>query len=95
MSLPPTPTTAMPTIENNASVDVRVPFKVAKEALVESFERAYLRGVLAACNGNMTRAAKMAGLDRMYLHRLVQKHGSRAELTSGTPPPPPTSGERS
>ena len=25
----------------------------------------------------MTKAARMAGIDRMYLHRLVQKHGTR------------------
>jgi hypothetical protein len=25
----------------------------------------------------MSKAARMAGMDRMYLHRLVQKHGLR------------------
>jgi hypothetical protein len=30
----------------------------------------------------MTKAARMAGIDRMYLHRLVQKHGSREQLSS-------------
>jgi transcriptional regulator with GAF, ATPase, and Fis domain len=64
------------------SVDVGVPYKVAKEALVDQFERAYVRAVIAACNGNMTKAARMAGIDRMYLHRLVQKHGSRDAVSS-------------
>jgi hypothetical protein len=27
----------------------------------------------------------MAGIDRMYLHRLVQKHGTRDQLASGSP----------
>jgi DNA-binding NtrC family response regulator len=74
-------------------VDVNVPYKVAKEALIDGFERAYVRAVIAACNGNMTKAARMAGIDRMYLHRLVQKHGSREAIASSdgsaTPSEPP------
>ena len=66
----------------SAVVDVNIPYKVAKEALIDGFERAYVRAVIAACNGNMTKAARMAGIDRMYLHRLVQKHGSREQLAS-------------
>jgi len=65
-----------------SEVDVRIPFKVAKDALIEQFERTYLRGILEAAGGNMTKAARMAGIDRMYLHRLVQKHGSRDALGS-------------
>jgi DNA-binding NtrC family response regulator len=68
-------------LEDSArEVDVGVPFKLAKEALIERFERAYLRGILERANGNMTLAARLAGIDRMYLHRLVQKHGSKDEL---------------
>ncbi|HVH43556.1 MAG TPA: sigma 54-interacting transcriptional regulator [Labilithrix sp.] len=67
-----------------AAVDVNIPYKVAKEALIDGFERAYVRAVIAACGGNMTKAARMAGIDRMYLHRLVQKHGSREQLTSAS-----------
>jgi DNA-binding NtrC family response regulator len=63
-------------------VDPRVPFKIAKETLIDEFERNYLRAVLEVCGGNMTQAARMAGLDRMYLHRLVQKHGTRDQLSS-------------
>jgi DNA-binding NtrC family response regulator len=60
------------------AVDVQVPFKVAKEALIDKFERAYIRAALDECDGNMTKAARLLGIDRMYLHRLVQKHGSRS-----------------
>jgi DNA-binding NtrC family response regulator len=69
-----------------ADVDVHVPFKVAKDALIEGFERAYLRAVVAECGGNLTKAARMAGIDRMYLHRLVQKYATRDQLSSGTDP---------
>ncbi len=69
-----------------STVDVNIPYKVAKEALIDGFERAYVRAVIAACNGNMTKAARMAGIDRMYLHRLVQKHGSRDQLSADAEP---------
>ena len=60
-----------------AVVDIKVPFKLAKDAAVDTFERAYLGALLESCGGNMSKAARTAGMDRMYLHRLVQKHGLR------------------
>ena len=63
--------------------DGRLPFKIAKDAAVDSFERQYLSSLLAAAQGNMSKAARMAGMDRMYLHRLVQKHGLRGGGTPG------------
>jgi transcriptional regulator of acetoin/glycerol metabolism len=69
-------------------VDVSIPFKVAKETLIDAFERAYIKALLEACGGNMTRAARQAGIDRMYLHRIVQKHGLRGG--GGGPPSTPS-----
>ena len=60
-------------------VDLDVPFKIAKEGLIDEFERAYLTALVAWAGGNMSRAARRAGIDRMYLHRLVQRHGLRAK----------------
>jgi DNA-binding NtrC family response regulator len=50
------------------------PFKEAKGLLVESFEREYLTHLLARHNGNISRAALEAGIDRNYIHRLVKKY---------------------
>jgi DNA-binding NtrC family response regulator len=58
-------------------VDLETPFRAAKDATVEHFERAYLSALLAWAEGNVSRAARKASLDRMYLHRLLQKHGLR------------------
>jgi two-component system response regulator HydG len=58
--------------------DIGVPFKIAKDAAIDAFERGYLGALLEAAGGNMSKAARMAGMDRMYLHRLVQKHGLRS-----------------
>jgi len=56
-------------------VDLRVPFKLAKDATVDAFERSYLGALLDAAGGNVSKAARNGGMDRMYLHRLIQKHG--------------------
>ena len=58
-------------------IDLSVPFRIAKDGVIDSFERSYLSQLLEAAGGNMSKAARMAGMDRMYLHRLVQKHGLR------------------
>jgi two-component system, NtrC family, response regulator GlrR len=60
----------------SASSDMlELPFKEAKAALVESFERDYLTALLARHRGNISRAASEAGIDRNYIHRLVKKYG--------------------
>ena len=46
----------------------------AKEATVERFERGYLRRLLADHRGNVTAAARAAGLSRRTVHRLLTKH---------------------
>jgi transcriptional regulator with GAF, ATPase, and Fis domain len=51
------------------------PFKAAKEELVVGFEREYLPALLEASRGNLTRAARLAGLDRKHLRQLLKKHG--------------------
>jgi DNA-binding NtrC family response regulator len=55
------------------------PFKEAKGLLVESFEREYLTHLLARHNGNISRAALEAGIDRNYIHRLVKKYNLPVE----------------
>jgi DNA-binding NtrC family response regulator len=59
-------------------VDIGVPFKLAKDAVVNTFERAYVTSLLDAAGGNVSKAARSGGMDRMYLHRLIQKHGLRS-----------------
>jgi transcriptional regulator of acetoin/glycerol metabolism len=61
----------------SAKVDLELPFKDAKDVVIASFERSYLTALLAWADGNVSRAARKANLDRMYLHRLLQRHGLR------------------
>ncbi|MCA3016518.1 MAG: sigma 54-dependent Fis family transcriptional regulator [Myxococcaceae bacterium] len=52
-----------------------LPFKEAKERLVESFTREYLVALLEKCQGNISQAAREAGIARNYVHRLVARYG--------------------
>ncbi len=59
------------------AVKETLPFKEAKEELVEAFERRYVQALLERHGGNLSRAASDAGLDRNYLSRLAKKHNLR------------------
>jgi transcriptional regulator with GAF, ATPase, and Fis domain len=49
-------------------------FKEAKQRVVDAFEAAYLRAVLARHDGNITRSAQEAGLTRYHLRELLKRH---------------------
>jgi two-component system nitrogen regulation response regulator GlnG len=55
--------------------DPDVPFKDAKERLIEVWEREYVKNLLERCAGNVTQAARVAGLDRAHLYRILRKYG--------------------
>ncbi len=57
---------------------VSVPFRAAKEAAIEVFEKGYIGPLLEHCQGNLSKAARIAHMDRMYLHQLALKYGFRA-----------------
>jgi two-component system response regulator GlrR len=74
-AIPDRPPATLPTVTDD--IDVSVPFKTAKAALVDDFERAYCERLLAAHDNNITRAARAAELDRVYLLRVLDKYGLR------------------
>jgi len=55
-------------------LDAPFPFREAKAAAIESFERTYLKALLERARGNISEAARIAAMDRVHLTRLVQKH---------------------
>jgi DNA-binding NtrC family response regulator len=62
---------------DGANVSADRPFHDAKAELVEKFERAYLADLLARSGGNMSQAARTAGLERKYLYRILDRYGMR------------------
>ncbi len=51
-----------------------LPFKEAKDRLMEEFQTQYITKVLEKHSGNVSQAAKESGLKRQYLHRLIRDH---------------------
>jgi DNA-binding NtrC family response regulator len=58
-------------------IDVDVPFKVAKNALIDDFERGYVERLMQKHGDNITQAARSAEIDRVYLLRLLDKFDMR------------------
>ncbi len=54
-----------------------MPFKQAKQAVLDQFERRYLQHLLAQTGDNLSRAAAEAGLTRYYLRELLKRLGLR------------------
>ncbi len=58
-----------------ASVDLDVPFRIAKQRVVDTFERRYLTALLEAHDNNVSAAARAAGLDRMSIYKAMSRLG--------------------
>lgn len=54
-----------------------LPYKDAKEKVVDAFTREYLAELLARHGGSISKAASDAGLGRNHLARLLKRHGLR------------------
>jgi DNA-binding NtrC family response regulator len=59
-------------------------YHIAKDKLVAHFEKEYLTRLVARAGGNMSKAARLASIDRTTLYRLMEKHGFRRDEFSGT-----------
>jgi DNA-binding NtrC family response regulator len=55
-----------------------LPLAQAREAWLHAFAQGYLTDLLRRHGGNISQAAKSAGIDRKTLHRLLTKHGIKA-----------------
>jgi len=52
-----------------------LPFAQAKQELVDAFEARYLGQLFVRAEGNISAAARTAGVDRKHLRTLLRKHG--------------------
>jgi transcriptional regulator of acetoin/glycerol metabolism len=61
-------------LDATRAASLGLPLKEAKEQWMSVLEASYLRGLLARHEGNVSAAAKDAGIDRKTFHRLINKH---------------------
>ena len=62
-----------------AEVLVRMPYHEAMGTARDRISREYLAVLLHEFEGNVTRAAERAGIERESLHRLLKRYGVRSE----------------
>jgi len=61
------------------AVDPRVPLAHARGQLIADFERKYVEAILDAHDGNVSSAARAAGVDRGWIYQLMRRHGLKAK----------------
>ncbi|MDI6793381.1 MAG: helix-turn-helix domain-containing protein [bacterium] len=71
------------TIPDPSNNSRQEPFREAKAKIIKEFEQSYISKVLAINNGNISRAAKEAGMDRKSFWRIIKEHRIKV------PPPLP------
>jgi DNA-binding NtrC family response regulator len=59
------------------------PFHEAKDEHVARFEREYLTDLVKRADGNLSQAARAAGLERKFLYRLLERAGLRQKVPAG------------
>jgi DNA-binding NtrC family response regulator len=55
----------------------------ARDRLLAKFDRKFLTRVVIKAGGNLSKAARMAGIDRTTFYRLMERHGLQRSLLSG------------
>ncbi len=71
------PVAPLPAATPDAPAGETVPLQQARERWLNTLESAYLRDLLDRHDGNISAAAKTAGVDRKTFHRLVTKYRLR------------------
>ncbi len=63
-----------PTIGQVLEVDLEVPLREAKDALVDAFQKAYCQAAMAESHGVVAQAARRSGKDRKSFWELLQRY---------------------
>jgi DNA-binding NtrC family response regulator len=76
-----------PVTEGLTSVSTAVldnAYHLAKEHVLANFEEEYVTRLVARASGNVSRAARLASVDRTTLYRLLQRHGFRRDANDAS-----------
>jgi len=75
ITVTPSQTATSTDAQMTVPVDVSIPFKNAKQNVISEFERRYISRLLAQHDGNISAAARAAGIDRMSIHKMLHRLG--------------------
>ncbi len=59
--------------------DLPADYRRARESLLARFEKQYVKDLLEKSGGNVSQAARTAGIARAHMYRLLNKHGLQGE----------------
>jgi DNA-binding NtrC family response regulator len=68
--------------EPSVAVNLAVSLRDGRKELIDRYERAYVSALLEKCGGNVSEAARRSGMDRITLHRIVQRLQLRKPRTA-------------
>jgi len=76
-----------PTVDANpaslVSTLLKESYHAARDRVIAQFERQYLTWLVNRVGGNMSKAARIAGVDRTTLYRLMGRHGLQRSPSTG------------
>ncbi len=71
---------SLPPVELPAAIMAEA-YHVAKDLVIAHFEKAYLAHLVERSGGNMSKAARLANIDRTTIYRMMERHSlTRAQL---------------
>lgn len=65
----------------------RMPYREAKERVLRDFQRSYTESIIAACGGDIEKAAERMGLSRFGLQKMLNEIKEWYEARDAAPPP--------
>ncbi|MGE0867896.1 MAG: sigma 54-interacting transcriptional regulator [Kofleriaceae bacterium] len=71
----PAPLQSPPEQDDDLPIDLGRPLAQGRQAAIDRYERRHLKALLRSCGGNVSKAARQAGLHRGYFYRLLARHG--------------------
>jgi two-component system, NtrC family, response regulator GlrR len=74
---PPLQAHAGDTREPSMEIDARLSFASARRQSLDRFEKLYVQALLERHEGNVSQEGRAADMNRVYLHRLLRRHGLR------------------
>ena len=74
-----TPAAAPATVSGTTDASLDGAYHDVRDRVLAEFELRYLTNLVQRAGGNMSRAARLAGVDRTTLYRIMEKHGLQRE----------------
>jgi len=78
-SIAPTPVLVADAAVSSVDFGFEETYHAARDRVLADFELRYLTHLVQRAGGNMSRAARLAGVDRTTLYRIMEKHGLQRE----------------